>query len=242
MHIFIVYIYDYIYIYVLYVCVYIYMYIYILYTYIIYIDIIIVYIITYTYCVSYIYNVHIKINQNWFIPIMYHVSCWMTAKCNHAIQRTLAAARLIGSHLQRSPQHPCCPPPHGKRCHEFLMAQEIFHPKIHRRHKYDQILSGNSTIFNIAMENIYLFFNGQILVANFQWPEATHMNTSCFEIGWWLHRSATSSSGNTAWNWRSEAMQVHRPLDPRVSTSWVNSKYCQHMGMSQNVRPGGPQI
>jgi hypothetical protein len=68
-----------------------------------------------------------------------------------------------------------------------------------------------------------LFLNGQILVAHFQLPEGTHIHTSC----WWSHRSATSSSGSTAWNWRSEAMQVHRPLDPRVSTSWV--KYAQNM-------------
>ena len=71
----------------------------------------ILYIYIYILCILYIYT-YIKIIQNLFMPIMYHVSCWMTAKCNHAIQRTLAAARLIGSHLQRSPQHPCCPPPH----------------------------------------------------------------------------------------------------------------------------------
>ena len=67
---------------------------------------------TYTYCVYYIY-IYIYQNYSKFIHTHY-VSCIMldTAKCNHAIQRTLAAARLIGSHLQRSPQHPCCPPPH----------------------------------------------------------------------------------------------------------------------------------
>ena len=68
-----------------------------------------------------------------------------------------------------------------------------------------------------------LFLNGQILVAHFQLPEGTHIHTSC----WWSHRSATSSSGSTAWNWRSEAMQVHRPLDPRSNMLKIWSKYQQ---------------